>query len=312
MPATTHTWKIKEWLLLGAAFAVLAGAVMHWRWGGTIEDSLAYFNTARYLRGEIPITALQAPFPYRLAIPALSAWLPGDVRNNFATLNWLSIVAAACMLSLAAARAGLARVQVIGTGVLLILSVPTFWYAPYLLTDPGSICARAAFVLGVVTGAPGLALAAGLAGTAVREENILLLAWLLATRRVSLPAGVAALAAAGLWLVAVRWWVLPGLPAYTWVPSLARVVEALHDTRAMISLAAASIIVLPLAAAGWRYCPRALAPLKGLALLMALPPLYAALSVRVEGRIVWGLYPFLLPIAACALPRAPALTRTDV
>jgi hypothetical protein len=31
---------------------------------------------------------------------------------------------------------------------------------------------------------------------------------------------------------------------------------------------------------------------------MALPPLYAALCVRVEGRIVWGLYPFLIPFAA--------------
>jgi hypothetical protein len=39
-------------------------------------------------------------------------------------------------------------------------------------------------------------------------------------------------------------------------------------------------------------------PLRSLLVLMALPPLYAALCVRVEGRIVWGLYPFLIPFAA--------------
>jgi hypothetical protein len=50
--------------------------------------------------------------------------------------------------------------------------------------------------------------------------------------------------------------------------------------------------------------PARIAPLKSLLVLMALPPLYAALSVRVEGRIVWGLYPFLIPFAvSLGLPR---------
>ncbi|WP_338768516.1 hypothetical protein [Massilia sp. METH4] len=305
----TSSWQARQWIIVAIAFAATAALVMCWRWGGTIEDSLAYFNTARYLRGEIAFDALRAPFPYRLAMPALAALLPGDVRNNFALLNWLAMSAAALMLAVAAARAGLSNARAIGAGLLLLVSVPTFWYAPYLLTDPGSICARAAFVLGVVTGAPWLSLAAGLAGTAVREENILLLAWLLATRRTSVPTGILFLALAGAWLVAVRWWILPGLPSYTWVPNIGTLLNALQDKRGMLSLAAASVIVLPLAAAGWRHCAPRLAPLKGLAILMALPPLYATLSVRVEGRIVWDLYPFLLPIAVCAFPQAGAARR---
>jgi len=47
---------------------------------------------------------------------------------------------------MAMAHIGLDRKRVLGAGLLLILSVPTFWYAPYLLTDPSSLCARAAFV----------------------------------------------------------------------------------------------------------------------------------------------------------------------
>jgi 4-hydroxybenzoate polyprenyltransferase len=288
------------WLLLAAGFAGLALLVMWWRWGGTVEDSLAYFNTARYLRGELPFDQLRAPFPYRLLMPALAAALPGELHNSFARLNWLSVAAAATMLAMAVAQLGLDRKRVIGAGLLLILSVPTFWYAPYLLTDPGSVCARAAFVLAVLTGQPWLAAGAGLVGSAVREENILLLVWLVATRRIALPAGLAVLAAAGAWMLTVRWVIIAGLPHYTWIPSVGTLLAALRDVRSLASLASAAGLVLPLAVLGWRHAPPALRPLKSLLLLMALPPLYAALSVRVEGRAIWGLYPMLIPFAMYA------------
>ena len=44
-------------------------------------------------------------------------------------------------------------------------------------------------------------------------------------------------------------------------------------------------------------------PLASLLFLMALPPLYASLCVRVDGRAVWGLYPFLVPFAVCLRSR---------
>ena len=293
-----------RWLPLAAGFALLSLAVMWWRWGGTVEDSLAYFNTARYLRGELPFNELRAPFPYRLLMPALAALLPGELHNSFARLNWLSVAAAATMLAMAMAHLGLDRKRVLAAGLLLILSLPAFWYAPYLLTDPGSVCARAAFVLGVLTGQPWLALGAGLLGSAVREENILLLVWLLATRRVALPAGLSALAAAGAWMLTVRWGIMAGLPHYTWVPSIDTVIAALGDVRSLASIAGGAGLVLPLAVLGWRHAPASLHPLKSLLFLMALPPLYAALCVRVDGRAIWGLYPMLIPFALHASLRA--------
>ena len=311
--------------LLG--FALLALAVMVWRWGGTVEDSLHYFHTAQWLRGEVPASALHAPFPYRLAMPALAAALPGDVRNNFALLNWASMALAAWMMALTVQHVALGRRRALAAGLLLLVAVPTFWYAPYLLVDPGAICARAAFVLALVTGQPWLAVGAGLAATAIREENILLLAWLFAlrcapaldallaaarrvpptprgtlqgaTRIDTLPplALPAALLLAAAWLLAVRWYLVPGLPSYVWAPSLHTVLAALADQRSLLSLLSAAIVVLPLAALGWRHAPAPLRPLRSLLLLMALPPLYAALCVRVEGRAIWSLYPFLIPLA---------------
>lgn len=294
----------KQFLILLSGFAALSLLVMIWRWGGTVEDSLAYFNTARYLRGEIPASELRAPFPYRLLAPALAAAIPGDTRQSFALLNWLCTSAAAAMMALAVLRAGIGRKGAVAAGLLMILSVPTFWYAPYLLTDPASICARAAFVLAVLIGQPWLAAVAGVLGAAVREENILLLVWLLAMRRIAIVPGLMALAAAGAWMVAVRWWLIPGLPSYVWAPNIHTVITALQDVRSLASLATAAGLVLPLALLGMRASAAGtplLQPLKSLLLLMALPPLYAALCVRIDGRAIWGLYPMLVPFAAAWL-----------
>ena len=287
-----------QWMALAVGFALLALFVMQWRWGGTVEDSLAYFNTTRYLRGEIPASELRAPFPYRLLVPSLAALLPGDARQSFALVNWLSISAAAVMIYLTMLRVGVGRNKAVIAGLMLILSVPTFWYAPYLLTDPGSICARAVFVFAVVSGQPWLALAAGVLGSAVREENILLLVWLLAMRRVAIVPGLLALGVAGAWMLTVRWWLITGLPGYVWAPALSTAINALRDVKSLASLASAAGIVLPLALLGMRGALPELKPLKSLLLLMTLPPLYAALCVRVDGRAIWGLYPMLIPFAA--------------
>ena len=303
MPATPTVAARTFWFALAGAFAMLALGVMMWRWGGTVEDSLAYFNTARYLRGELDASGLRAPFPYRILVPAMAAAIPGDLRDSFAGLNWALITAAASIMAVTAARLGHQRKLIVAAGLMLIVSVPTYWYAPYLLVDPGSICARAVFVLGVLTGQPWLAAAAGVAGTAIREENILLLVWLVAMRQIRFVPGVAVLALAGAWMVAVRWWLIPGLPSYTWSPSLSTILFALGDTRSLISIAAAIGVVVPLALIGMRHAPASLRPLKSLLVLMVLPPLYAAMSVRVDGRVIWSLYPMLVPFALAAVAR---------
>lgn len=302
LPSSTFFPAVRriDWLQLAAGFALLAFLLMVWRWGGTVADSQAYYDTARYLRGEIPASSLVAPFPYRLLVPALASGIPGGLQNGFAMLNWVLVTLGACLMSAAVLRAGLGERRAIAAGLLMIVSLPTFWYAPYLLVDPGSVCARAAFVLALLAGQPWLAALAGLLGTAVREENILLLVWLVAMRRIAVVPGLAFLAAAGAWMVAVRWWFITGLPPYAWTPRWDQLVHALQDLRSLATIVGSAVLVVPLALLGWRAAPRTLRPFASLLLLMALPPLYAALCVRVDGRAVWGLYPFLVPFAACA------------
>ncbi len=292
-------------LLTVIAFGTLAYALMTWRWGGTVEDSLAYFDTARYLRGEIPSSELRAPFPYRLLVPGIASILPGELRHAFASLNWALVTASAVLMWQTVLAVGAGHRRAVLAGLMMLVSVPVYWYAPYLLVDPGSVCARSLFVFAIITGQPWLALFSGLVATAVREENILLLGWLLVSGRVSLRAGIAALAVAVLWLFAVRWWIIGGLPSYTWRPNWWTVRHALQDIPSLLSLAACAGIVLPLGLAGLGGAPARLKPLGWLMVLMVLPSLYAALSVRIDGRAVWGLYPFLIPLAATfAMKRA--------
>lgn len=284
-------------------FGLLALAVMWWRWGGTIEDSLAYFDTVRYLRGELPLSALRAPFPYRIGVPALVALLPFDARSTFATINWLFVSGSALLLAWSVSTVFAQRKAGILAGLLVVLSFSTFWFAPYLLVDPGSFFARSLFVSGVLLARASLAQAAAIAATVIREENILLIGWLLVTRRVSPLRGALMLAAAGAWMVFVRWYLIPGLPSYTWTPSFAQLLNAFHDTKSLASIVATMGLVVPLAAIAWKSAPPSIAALKSLVLLLALPSLYAMLCVRIDGRAVWGLYPALIPIACVALMR---------
>jgi hypothetical protein len=300
-----------NWPFVVGGFALLALVLMLWRWGGTVGDALAYFDTARWLRGELPLAALRAPFSWRLGVPALAAIVPGDLHHVFGALNWLFVTATACLATATVRRMGFGTERALIAGLLVAVSLPTAWYAPYLFVEPGSICMRTLFVFAVLTAQPRLALVAALAATAVSEENILLLGWLLATRQVGRAQGLAALGAALAWLAAVRWWIEADVPASAW-PDAAFVANRLSDGWGWLSLAACAGPVALLAVAGLRHAPPRICQLKSLLALMAVPAVYAALCVRIDGRLAWGLYPFLVPLAAAAgMPRR-AETRPDV
>jgi len=286
-------------LLVAAALGL-----MWWRWGGTVEDSQAYFDTARYLRGELGVAQLTPPFPYRIAVPALVAWLPFDLRATFATVNFLSILGAGSAMAAAAFHMfGTQRAAVLA-GVLGVVNFCTFWYAPYLLVDPASLLARSVFVFALVTRRPALMAGTVLVATAIREENIVLAIWLLLSRTLRAGPAAALLAACAAWLVFVRWYLVPGLAPYHWTPHLGQVFGALTDLKSLASIALTAVLVVPLAVLGWRRLPAQFGALRSLLVLMALPPLYAALCVRVDGRAVWGLYPMLVPLAVAAIYRA--------
>ena len=314
MDPNTNIFRIPRhfnWPLVIGGFAALALLMMLGRWGALVADSDAYLDLARWLRGELPLTEVQPPFSYRLGLPALAALLPGDLPHVFGTLNWLFVTASALLATASMRLLGFGTQRALAAGLLAILSLPTVWYAPCVLVDAGSLCMRTLFVFGVLTGRPGLALGAALAGTAIREEDILLLTWLIVNDHVSKKLGLAALALALLGLAGVHWVV--GAPAPGWHFETRYLTGLAADWRALVSLAACAGFVLPLALAGLRHAPARIRPLRSLLALMALPAVYAVLCAPADGRIVWDLYPFMLPFAvAFGMPKEQVAQTTRV
>lgn len=293
-----------NWFIVTGGFALLSLVLMLGRWGGDAGAAQGYYETGLWLRHEVPLSALHAPYAYRLGVPALAAFIPGELHHVFGLLNWIFVTVGACLATATVRRLGFGTQRALAAGLLLILSLPTVWYAPTPVADAGALCLRMLFVFGVLTGKPRVMLAAGLAATCISEENILLLGWLLATERVERRRGWAAVAAAGAWLIVVREWVAPGLPGATWLPGVDETLNLLTDWRGLLALVACAGFALPLALKGMRDAPPRLAPLRGLLKLMAVPVLVALFSVPVQGCIVWSLYPFLIPFAvAIGLPQ---------
>lgn len=300
-----------NWPLVIGGFAALALVMMLGRWGALVADSAAYLDAARWLRGELPLAEVKPPFSYRLGLPALAALLPGELPHVFGTLNWIFVTASALLATATMRLLGFGTQRALAAGLLTILSLPTVWYAPCVLVDAGSLCMRTLFVFGVLTGRPGLALGAALAGTAIREEDILLLTWLIVNDHVSKKRGLAALAVAVLGLAGMHW--LVGAPAPGWHFDTSHITGLTADWRALVSLAACAGFVLPLALAGLRDAPARIRPLRSLLALMALPAVYAVLCARADGRIVWDMYPFMLPFAvAFGMPREQVEQKTQV
>ena len=292
-----------NWPLVTGGFALLALVMMMGRWGAVEAESFALLDLAHWLRGDAALPQLTAPLTYRLGLPALASVLPGELHHVFATLNWLFVTATALLATATVRRLGFGTQRALAAGLLVILSLPTVWYAPAVVAEPASICIRMLFVFGVLNGRPGLALAAALAGTAIREEDILLLAWLAASGPVSRVRMGAALGAAMGWIVGLHLWMAHG--AADTVPALAAAgINASAGWDRLLSLGACAGFVLPLALAGLRDAPARIRSLRSLLVLMLLPGMQAALSGHADGRIVWDLTPFLLPFAvALGMPR---------
>lgn len=299
-----------NWPLVVGGFALLTLCMMLGRWGAMTADSQAWLDTARWLRGGLAPASLQPPFSWGLGLPALAALMPGELNHAFGTLNWLFVTVTALLATATVRRLGFGTQRALAAGLLVILSLPTVWYAPAVLADPATICLRMLFVCAVLTGRPGVALAAALAATLVREQDILLLAWLAVNAQAGRARIVAALAAAAAWIAGLHLWLAPApleAAAAPWRADGANLQALLTDWPGMLSLAACAGFVLPLAAAGLRDAPERLRPLRSLLALMLVPAAYAALCTGADGRIVWNLYPFLLPYAvALGLPRTAA------
>jgi len=193
-------------------------------------------------------------------------------------------------------------------GWLLIISVPTFWYAPNLLTEPSSILIRVGILYAILNRKLIWVVPLGVLAVLVREDNVIVLIaavlWTLRRRdfRQAILWGTSVAIGSGC-LILVRY-AFRSLPGYIWLPGTFWLrFNFLHLVN-YVNVIACMGVVFPLFVIGIvRH--ELTRELRSFFLFftgaMLLPPLYAMISARFDGRPYWTMYPAMLPLAAAAL-----------
>ncbi len=287
-------------------------------------DVAGYVRLGQYFRHEMPADSLIPPYCYRLLVPIAASALPWSVLTSINVLDVVSLLLAFILLDRLMRRMGLSiRASTMGI-VLFVVSFPTFYYGPIGFLDPVCVMLITAMLLAIIEVGPGGGVFTGLfvVGVLVKETNaamaLLPSIWAAATARPMAPAirrTTILVAVALAILIAIRLAAPFPSRGWFWAPHITAVLENLTRPRAIISL----VLTLGLPAIGMFVAllngaarrTLAEAHIRFLVWGAAIPVslyLYSLFSAYADGRIIWALYPFAIPIAATLWSRPTATT----
>jgi hypothetical protein len=287
---------------------------MVWHWGYVVADSRYYFQLALHFAGRFPTDQLRLPFAYEAATPWMAAHMPFDVTFNFALLNYLAVVAAAIVVySICRGEGFTDQCSALG-GWLIVISVPTFAYAPYLLTDPTALLWRACLIWALRAHNAIWVLPVGLIGVATREDTLVLLGagvvWTVWQRRWSETVVWTSTALLGVGCSLLIRHYFASLGVYDWKPGLYWLKQNLRSPSNYLSVAAGVGVVWPLAVLGFLHPGRLSRETARfwafLSLALLTVPAYALVSARFDGRPFWTAYPAAIPLAAAGFEHLTA------
>lgn len=275
-------------------------------------DVEGYRRLSEYFRGQTPADSLIPPFCFRPLVPLTASLLPVDSHTAINLINLASLFGVVVVLDRLMRHLGFgSRARVVGS-LLFIVSFPTFYYGTLGFVDPPSLL--------IVTSAAYLALQGkylsflGLVPLAVlvKETNAVIAflpaihAW--ATGELSsanLRLTVSSLVLALMTAIAIHA-ILPfPNPGFIWWPRMEAVLKNTSRPRAQLSflltlglpgaLAVAALVGGRAKDVLRRSDIRFLLGGAGLALALYAYSLTAAYA---DGRVVWIIYPFIIPLAA--------------
>ena len=311
--------RIRWFTYWGPAVLLLGLVVVCWpRFNlDTTGDQQQYIDVVQYLRGQTDFSTLSAPFAYRLAGPLLASLLPLEPMTALNIVNLLALGITALLIqrtilllprSLEAAFAGAA---------LFVFSFPTFYYGTIGYVDPVLVLFLALFVFACCRQNHGLVATAFLLGCLAKESMLLTVPAYVAyvllrpghTRGRHLLRATAVIAAGATVVFAMRWLIPVGRDLSS-APSLQMVVANASRPRAWLSILLSMGIPGSLLGAllflriGRKQLfghpvglPLCLGALGSIILLAAT---YCA--AYVDGRPVWMIYPFAVPMIALMWP----------
>lgn len=279
-------------------------------------DDEHYHHLAQYFRGELPPTALRAPFAYRVGLPAMVAVLPfRDIDLTFRTMNALWLVAAHAAIGLLCLALGGSLTEAVWAIVLAALSFGTFWYGPTNYPEGPVLFFLTVCLYFLQRGNRTAFWIACTVGVLFKEWLLMVLPvvvtldWL-EGRSWGQKAKTMALAALPLVVQMLPRYAFRNLPQFIWTPSFERVLLNLSRPRALISTLLTLATAAPLLMLAyrlrahwwprWRACGSLRLVVVAVFWFAALPA-YGLVSAYLDGRFVWMLYPVLMPLAAAGL-----------
>ncbi|MCJ7750135.1 MAG: hypothetical protein MUQ65_03420 [Armatimonadetes bacterium] len=274
-------------------------------------DATQYAAQVMHFRGEAMHRKLRAPFAYRPLAPFLASRLPLKPMTALNLVNIAALLVALACIDGTIAALGLGASSRLAGAALFTFSFPVFYYGAIGYVDPVAIACISAGVLFIVR-QQWWALALVLViGALTKETTIVLLPAAVArlalgpgTIRRKAAVSVAMLACFAAATVLARG-LAPGTGTHLWTPSLAALARNASRPRAWIAFSLS--FGLPgvlssrkLPALLWRRTettPPALTALAvGCAAVLAVA-LYSFVAASADGRFLWLLYPFAIPIA---------------
>jgi hypothetical protein len=276
-------------------------------------DARHYVALVRYFRGEPVRHELRAPFSHRPLAPWLASRLPFRPLTSLDLVNVGALIACLAFLSATLTRLR-ARPRTLAIGqALFVFSFPTFYYGSIGYVDPVLLCALAATLHLLLVRRRGLAFLVFVLGCGVKESMFLMAPVLVADawrsprarRRLAIGRALAAVLA-GCALLVVLGCALPDPTHGIQLASLEKLLMNVRRTQAwaslLLSFGAPGLLGLGLALRparrrAVRRHPHGLPLVAGAASAVCLA-LYAFPAAYADGRFIWMMYPFVIPLVA--------------
>jgi hypothetical protein len=283
-------------------------------------DVEGYRRLSEYFRGDTPADSLISPFCFRPLVPAAASLLPFSSLTSINLLNLVSLFLTVVVLDRTMKQIGLGeRARLVGA-LLFIVSFPTFYYGTLGFVDPPSLLVVSIASFLILRGQDRAMFALVPLAVLVKETNAIIAllpairGWASGERPIgpavrlsATLAFIALLVAAGIRVVAP----FPD-PEFIWWPRLAAVLKNTSRPRAQLSFLLTAGLPTLLAVVGL-FAGRVQARIAreqyryfvGGSLLALSLYGYSLTAAYADGRVVWIIYPFAIPLAAAWFERQP-------
>jgi hypothetical protein len=279
------------------------------------SDARAYVATVAYFRGAAPRSSMQAPFAYRVLAPFVASRLPFPPQTSLNVLNEFCLMAAMVLIYAFMARLGIGFPARIAASGLFAVSFPTFCYGAIGYVDPALVLFVAAALHLIVSNRLIAFAAATALASGIRETALLVLlpaaAFLHARGELFGKKSIVFIVTIPAYFLAYRLyqdWTLGSQPYGGWGPTLQALAFNLGRPRSAFSMLLTFGIPGTLALFAWKRAPEPfrakraeMAALRGGVLAGLMLSLYSVFGSAADGRMLWTIYPFAVPLAGITI-----------